>query len=329
MTRRIRLHSGIAAALVLAGFLIGAGDAPDPEAGSGRPIDADGSGPPGLVLQLTPGEVERAGIGFERVSASEMTPEVRGYGSVLDPAAAIGAATRWFAARAQAHRAARDLARVRDLAADDGNASARELEAAQALSAVARSERDLAEATVTGLLGRAVVTAPGLPSLVERLVRREVALVRLDVPAGEDRPEPEAGAVLVEYPGPVEPLSARYLGPAPDANPVLPGWGLLFVVSDHPPPAGTPIHGAIRTNGAPRAGVDVAASAMIRRGGDVFVFVKDGKHRFRRREVTGRSRSDGRWFVARGLRPGDEVVVTGAQQLLSRQFLGGSPAESD
>lgn len=296
-----------------------------------RPAAAEREGRdrPGRLLELGPEAARRAGLELTRATASELAPEVLGYGRVLDPAPVVAAVGRWQTARAQAERADEELRRTEVLARDEQNASTRDLEVARATDRSARAERDVAEAQVVGLLGFRAANGPGLASLVRGLAQRSSGLIRVDVPAASERPAPERGWWLVAHPGPAQPLAAEYLGPAPDANPQAPGWGFLFVVAEDPPPPGTPIRARIRTDRDPRQGVDVPSEALVRDGGEVFVFVQRGEGTFERLPVVARARGDGRWFVEGDVEPGTEIVVSGAQQLLSAQRLGPNAASGD
>jgi multidrug efflux pump subunit AcrA (membrane-fusion protein) len=64
-------------------------------------------------------------------------------------------------------------------------------------------------------------------------------------------------------------------------------------------------------------GVVIPRAAVVRSEGRGWAFVQTGDDTFTRREVAlTRPTSDG-WFVAEGFKPGEKVVVTGAQVLLS------------
>lgn len=275
-----------------------------------------------MILQLGAEGARRAGVELARATAGQLAPEVLAYGRVLDPAPVVTAVARRQAVRAQARRADEELQRIERLARDEQNASARELEAARAAASSARAEVTMAEAGVVGLLGFEAANDSRLPSLTRALERRSAALIRVDVPASAQRPAPERGWWLTAYPGLPHPIAAEYLAEAPDVSPQTPGWGFLFVVDEDPPPPGTRIRAGIRTAGEIRHGVDVPSEALVRDGGEVFVFVARGEGTFERLPVVARSHGNGRWLLEGDVEPGTQVVVSGAQQLLSAQLLG-------
>jgi len=282
--------------------------------------DAVPAGPP--LLTLPAEAVERAGIEVAAPAPGRREPELEAYGRVLDPAPIVAAIAEREAARAASDAAQRELARVTALAKGDQNASARDLEASRAASARASSDFAAADARLLGALGAAARDREDLAALSRQLARREVALVRVDAPAGGDRPQPERGARLAAYLARQSELSARYLGPASDTDPALPGWSFLFLVSGEPPPAGSLVRAWLRTESATLSGVTVPASALVREASGTFVFVERAPGSFERRAVAAQALPDGSWFISSGLGAGERVVVTGAQQLLSAQQLG-------
>jgi len=296
----------------------------------------EGSAP---VLHLDEDALARAGVQLESAQASQLAPEVLAYGRVLDPAPADEALTNLAAAHTAAEIASRELARVEGLARDRENASAREVEAARAAAARARADLELADYRVDAVLGAARGELGDFAELGQRLSRRQAVLVRVDVPGGTERPQPERGAHLVAYPQVGEELAARFLGAAPDTDPQRPGWSFLFLVTGRmapsglvgsSPPPGSPVRARLATSGGALSGVRVPASALLRSEGRLFVFLSQGNGRFERREVAGRVLPDGSAFVTEGVEKGESLVVSGAQQLLSAQRLAaGGGGEED
>jgi len=234
---------------------------------------------------------------------------------------------RWRAAKAASRASESELARVRTLAKGAQNASRRELETARASAARARADREGAEARVIAVLGPVLAKNPHLASLARKIAQREAALIRVDVPGGGPRPDPARGAHLWAYPERRRELAARYVGPAPDVDPSLPGIGFLFVVEKDPPAVGTSVSARLRVRGEPKPGVGVPAAALVRGVGGLFVFVAGGPGEFERRKVEAQVRDTGGWFVEDGLAAGEQIVVSGAQELLSAERLGAQGGE--
>lgn len=289
---------------------------------------AEGPGAP-LVVTLDEAALARAGIELASLEADQLAPEVLAYGRVLDPVPASAVLSNLAAARAAADAAERERVRVEGLARNGVNASAREVEAARATAARAQADLEQADYRVDALLGAARPTLGDLSELARGLGRRQVALVRVDVPGGRERPQPEHGARLTAYPETSRTLSARYLGPAPEADPRRPGWSFSFLVTEAPPPPGSPVWAHLAVTGEPVSGVHVPERALLRSEGRLFAFVALGGGRFERRVIEARVLPDGSAFATQGLSPGDSVVVSGAQQLLSSQRLAAGAGEEE
>ena len=311
-SRRIRLGSGrsigVSIGLVSACLVLGLAREVFCEAPSTARPDAQASQP----------------VRFETltVSASVFTPQAQGYGRVLDPLPIVDAVAAFEAARAAETTHSAELARVQALARDQENASLREFEAARALAARARADLAMARVRVVGAVGNLLARDPDLPALAGRLAEREVSLVRVDIPGNEPIPIPELGISLETHPASAHALGVRFVGFAPAVDPALSGWGLLVLVtSDMPPAPGSIVVAQVATR-ASSSGFRVPASALVLQADHRFVFVDDGSGAFERRAVESSLLEDGSQFVSKGLVTGERVVVTGAQQLLSKETLG-------
>ncbi|MEZ4215610.1 MAG: hypothetical protein R3E88_03950 [Myxococcota bacterium] len=265
--------------------------------------------------------VAHAGIEVAPATASHLEKRVEAYGRVLDPTAAVEAVARRSAARVEAEAAARERARVEALSLDRQNASLRDVEAARVAAARAQADLAGAEARVVGALGTVLAHDAGLDALSRRLARREAVLVRVAVPPGSPPVEAEDGAQLLALPERDTMRATRFAGTAPDVDPSLPGTSYLFVVESDALPVGAPVRALLRGAGAARDGVDVPAAAVVRRGGELLVFVEREPYAFDLRRVSAEPRSATEWFVGAGLETGERVVVAGAQQLLSAESL--------
>jgi hypothetical protein len=64
----------------------------------------------------------------------------------------------------------------------------------------------------------------------------------------------------------------------------------------------------------------VPREALVRFEGGAWVYVQTGEETFRRSLVTLDVPLENGWFIQGTLKPGDQVVITGAQQLLSEEL---------
>ena len=71
---------------------------------------------------------------------------------------------------------------------------------------------------------------------------------------------------------------------------------------------------------AERSGVLVPSSAVVSWQGKSWAYAQETPDRFVRREVVADTPADGGWFVVQGFKSGEQVVVRGAQLLLSEEL---------
>jgi multidrug efflux pump subunit AcrA (membrane-fusion protein) len=271
---------------------------------------------------------ERVGLGVAPLVAARVQPAVRGFGHVLDPTLLAQPVYDLDAARVAADAAGREYERTQRLARADANASRRDLENARAASAQAQAALRTAQARVVAAWGPQAAEREDLLALARTLIAREALLARIDLPLGTPVGEaPTMGRLRPLAEPDADPLDATVLGAAPDVDPTVQGRGFLLLAPHATWAPGTAVDGWLQLPGSSRTGVVVPASALVRHAGDTWVYVQTSDGVFARRQVHPERPLDDGWFVAdAGLAPGDPVVVTGAQTLLSTE-LGGTVEE--
>lgn len=275
-----------------------------------------------IFLKLNPQTQARMGLKAQPLESARLNPEVKTYGQVLDPAPLVSLLVEQSTAKASLEASTREYERLKQLAATGQNASARAVEAAEAMMKKDRIQLDASLARLALALGPETAGRTDLASLVESLLHFKAALVRFDVPLTEKLPGRPTGARLAS-PAEAETFAeAAYLGPATSADPQMPGQGFLFLLQTNPPPPGTLLGGWLTLPGEPESGVIVPREAIVRHEGEAFIYVQKGVDAFARQEVELEHPLKKGWFVEKGLQPGIHVVVEGAQQLLSEEFKG-------
>ncbi len=247
------------------------------------------------------------------------------------------------AASSAAHAA---LARARTLNADNKNMSDRALQEAEARAKSEDARLQAATGTValieTALSAGSAEVKP-VPVVVEhggevvellarpgesvesgqtilRVTRFDRLIARVDVAAGQNVAPSVSTARVVALGHEDRPLQGERIGLAAAVDPNTQGQSFLFRVAD---PAGALRPGLavtawLRLPGAREKGVLLPANAVIRAAGKAWAYVQVKPDQFVRKEVReGRPAGSG-WFTT-GFSPGDRVVVTGAQVLLSEQ----------
>lgn len=289
--------------------------------------------------RLRIGEQARRASGIELAALapgeSEGTTAVRGVVADLGPL--VDARGRYLAQSSEirAHRLAAanlesEFRRAQALYQDDRNVSERVLRQVEADWKTARERVVAAEAALRATVeasraawGESVADmalneAGGqFRGLLER--REVLAMLSLPFSAGNDG----AGRILtVEPAGGGTRVRATWLAPAPSALPGAPGATHFYRMAAGELRAGTPLTGHLPDGRPARHGVVVPESAVVWHAGRSWAYARDAKDRdvFVRAPVDATRLVRGGWFNADGLTPGVEVVVTGAQLLLSEEL---------
>jgi len=278
----------------------------------------------GAVIQLDPATRDRIGLQATALAQTQLAEELRGVGRVLDPSALAVPFYERESARTALEVAEKEYQRVGALQRGSANASQREFEAASAALERDRAAFDSAQARLVSVFGPELVARRDeLASLVRALVAREVAVARIDLPVGDPPSARPTGArVAALGDEEAEPKDATLLGPAPDADPVTQGRGFLVRIEHMPWPPGTALVGFLTLGDHPRSGVLVPRSALVRYEGRTFVYVEHPDNTIERRPVEIAQMTGDGAFIPAGLAAGEQVVVVGAQQLLSTELAG-------
>ncbi len=270
-----------------------------------------------VVISMSDETQGDLGIQVKSAVAYQMSPELKGYGKVLDPAPLAGLATELATAQAAATASSAELARLKTLEGQ-GNASARALQAAEA--AAQRDQLAVHSAMERLVLswGKPLVDQKDLPALVKSLVALEAALVRVDLPVGDTLKAQPTGARIATLSG--QTTDAEFLGSAPNVDPQMQGRGFLFLLRPNSLrlTVGESLVGYIKVPGEQMAGAIIPRDALVRAEGAGWVYVLNSAgDAFTRVQVALDHPLEAGWFVTKGVSVGEYVVVVGAQQLLS------------
>jgi hypothetical protein len=276
--------------------------------------DAEGN----TVVTVDDETQKRIGLKVESLAATELPPEIKGFGNVIDPTTLATALSNLATAEAAYNATSKELERLKTLK-EQGNASDRALQAAEA--AALRDQLLIQSAKDQLMLtwGKAVVEQKDLPGFVRSLTSVDSALVRLNLPAGEDIKSNPTGARVFRLSG--RSVDAQFLAVAPGVDPLTQGQGYMFLIKPNQIGLrpGESVTGYIKIPGDPVKGVALPRDAVVRSEGRAWAYVQTGDTAFTRKEVPLDHPLENGWFVKEGFAPNDRVVVTGAQTLLSEE----------
>lgn len=314
--------------LLVAGCSRGSPDAPAaekkaPEAAeeeTGPQVSRDAKG--NVVITISDEAQGNMGLLVKKPEVAQLSPELKGFGRVLDPTALVGLFNDLATARAAYVASSNELARARTLSGQ-GNASERALQTAQAAALHDELAMQSAHDKLALSWGRAIADQADLTGISQSLTALQVLLIRVDLPMGEPLTNQPAGARILTLSG--QSLDADVIGPAPTVDPQVQGRGYLLLLKSNPAQLapGEAVTGFLKLPGEPLKGVVIPREAVVRAEGAGWVYVHTGGgEAFTRVKIPLEHPTEAGWLVAERVSTNDYVVVTGAQQLLSIEQKG-------
>ncbi len=245
------------------------------------------------------------------------------FGGALDPNPFLSLHAELSTAEAALAASCAEFERTRALHREGENASAKSLEAATAQLRADESRVRLAQRQLAQSWGEdvAALASADRETLAEKLASNARVAVGASLPLGETlRAQPRAASVLL-LGAEDRPLHAAAVHEVLTIEQSAQGRTFLVWVEpgEIPLRPGAPATVLLEAPGGLRAGAVVPREGVVRTAGGAWAYVQLDDDRFaRRRVVTDHPTADG-WFVSTGLRPGERVVVSGAQTLLSEE----------
>jgi hypothetical protein len=273
-----------------------------------------------VVIKMNDETQGNMGLKVAKPEPAEIAPEFKGFGRVLDPAPLASLITELVTAQAAYVASSNELIRVKALAGQ-GNATTRALQTAEATAVHDQLVIQSAKDRLALSWGKAVADRNDLPDFVQSLVSLKQALVRIDLPAGQDLKAPPIAARIANLSG--KDSEAEFFDTASAVDPQMQGRPFVFLVKTNALQllAGEAVTGYLKLPGAAVSGVIIPRDAVIRSEGATWVYVmqSDGES-FSRVQVPLDHPTETGWFVAKVISPDLYVVTTGAQTLLSQEL---------
>ena len=288
------------------------------------------------VVRISAPSQSAAGIAVQTLKSARREAAFEVYGIVanLQPLAELRG--RYLASTAESKAARATLAaaeseyrRMETLFRDDRNVSEQALKAVEGRYRAELARQTAADQAATGIRdairgawGETVTGWAVNPDsqVMRSLLRQSAFLVQLVFPY--DLPRATArGTVAVAPAMARENLRpARFVADSPQIDPAFPGETYFYLVNGGGLRTGMRVVARIREGGVPVGGVIVPSAAVVWHAGKAWAYVKDDEKTFSRHEVSTTDEMQGGWFNAAGFDEDDEVVVSGAQLLLSEEL---------
>ena len=255
------------------------------------------------------------------------------YGSVVSIQALIEQRARFFAAQneirvvqASLTRSSAEYQRMQTLFRDKQMVSLRAVQAAESDWKSDQAKRVSGESDAANIrslvrqqwgevLSRAAL---GANREFDGLLSGRQVLVQLSW--GSQQGDPPASIKVTQAGTPDRAVVAQYVSPALQADSEVAGRTFWYRAPGAGLRVGMRLAATLEDASGVRNGVSVPFTAPVWHGGKAWIYIKRDDELFERREVaTGESTGDG-WFNSSPFKPGDMVVVSGAQLLLSEEF---------
>jgi hypothetical protein len=288
------------------------------------------------VVHISAESQKAAGIVVEPLKTAKREAAYEAYGIVanLQPLAELrgrylAAAAEARASRAKLAAAESEYKRMQTLFRDDRNVSEQAMTAAQARYRSELAQQGAADQAaasirdaIRGAWGDTVTGWAVNPDsqTIRSLLQQTAFLVQLVLP--HDLPRAAVRGRIAVAPAVARENSrpASFVAESPQIDPAFPGETYFYLVNGGGFRAGMRVAARIRMGGAPAIGVIVPSAAVVWHAGKAWAYVKDGENSFARFEVSTADELDGGWFNTAGFAADDEVVVSGAQLLLSEEL---------
>lgn len=284
------------------------------------------------VIRMDPSDQGRNGIKVTALKPSTQRDVVRATAVVLSAQDVIPLHENYAAKNGDVEKAQANLdvsrqeyERLKLLYQDERNTSLKALQAAEgtlhsdeATLKVARTALDVVEDNARQQWGATIANwiVAGSAEL-DALFKQKDLLIQVTFPPDSSVPAPPTA--LLEMPA-GKMVTAKLVSPFPKIDPRIQGPSFLYIVAGQPGLVPGMSLAASLPSGAPLRGIVIPSPALIWSQGKSWVYVQTGSSEFVRREVsTDRPVGNG-WFATQGFAPGQSVVVSGAQLLLSEEF---------
>jgi hypothetical protein len=287
------------------------------------------------AVRLVKDSQEASGIAVQTLERARADAAAEVYGVVvsiqplLDLRAGYGASvSEARSRRAAASNSAAEYQRFTKLFEDDRNVSERALQAAEAQwkadqARLAAAEQAVAAVRDTIRAGWGEVLAGWATnpdsSALQAVAQQRDVLAQITFPYELHAEAGKVALFLAPVSVPDQARPARFVSAAPQTDAMLPGMTYFYVASAHGLRVGMRVAGQLKLGGKMREGIVVPPTAVVWHGGKAWAYVKEEDDLFVRKEVSTAQELGNGWFDAGHFKPGDEIVVSGAQLLLSEE----------
>jgi hypothetical protein len=301
------------------------------------PVQANVRSEEGFAVVHISEQGQRAsGIAVREIEEASASASAEVYGTVINIQPLLDLRARYVAAiaearalRAAAANSEADYHRAEKLFEQERNVSERAVQSAraqwhadQARVVGAEQAASAAHASIRAAWGEALARWATDPDaeLIDALAQQRQALIQLVFPFGMHVEASKVALTIAPASVDARERNVRYVSPAPQGDGTLPGATYFYLSSGEGLRAGMRIAARLHIGGKAETGVIIPSAAVVWHGGKAWAYVREENDEFVRKEVATDHEVPGGWFNMANFEAGDDVVVSGAQLLLSEEL---------
>jgi hypothetical protein len=306
--------------------------------------DDDNKPQPGQFVFLGGNAQKLSGLQTITLTAATNHPEFTAYGKAVNIQPLIELRNRYLvsltehnSAKAKFNQAEQNIKRQQDLYRD-GAGSKRNLQDQQSQWKTNKAQVDAAQIQGKAIVDEALLkwgkelTGWALATDSDKLsafLSGQQTLLQITLPANKQLAN-DVQTIYVEASGNRSAADkASLISVAPQIDNTVQGESYFFQTGGSHIRTGMRVAAWIPEQSENQPGVIIPKSALIWHMNQAFVYIKTDADKFSRRNIDNFSATTDGYFINNELNPGEQLVVTGGQMLLSEEFRGQIPNEDD
>ncbi len=298
------------------------------------------------IISISPAAQKQSDILTSPLKASSHQASISTYGNVVSIDSLIELRNRYLAVKSEIDVLKATLShdksefeRLKALNQDNKNVSDKALAGAAAntksdetkITAAESNAKNISD-SIRQLWGDTLAQHainPKTSDLLQALISNKRVLIQTTLPFDAAEPKQNSSIMIAPTAAPSHTMSAQYVSPAPITNSTIQGKTYFYHAVTNELRAGMQINATTATSSKKSNGVIVPNNAIIWYAGKPWVYQKTGADQFSRKPIHTNIEVDDGWFYQGHLKANDEVVISGAQLLLSEEFKSQIMNEND
>jgi hypothetical protein len=298
------------------------------------------------IISISPAAQKQSDILTSPLKASSHQASISTYGNVVSIDSLIELRNRYLAVKSEIDVLKATLShdksefeRLKALNQDNKNVSDKALAGAAAntksdetkITAAESNAKNISD-SIRQLWGDTLAQHainPRTSDLLQALISNKRVLIQTTLPFDAAEPKQNSSIMIAPTAAPSHTMSAQYVSPAPLTNSTIQGKTYFYHAVTNELRAGMQINATTATSSKKSNGVIVPNNAIIWYAGKPWVYQKTGADQFNRKPIHTNIEVDDGWFYQGHLKANDEVVISGAQLLLSEEFKSQIMNEND